>query len=121
MNEKCDEHKMLCQEVTDLKSKNPVSSTQMWGVVVMFVMVSMGIIGWLWHGQLAVKDKLETSQMETRNKLEAYQITLTGISPDGKEGILIRMDKKLDMAIGKLTDHIGPWSSPNAKQNGANK
>lgn len=94
-NGTCKDHRMVCSDLDDLKKKNPVSSNQMWAIVVLFIMVSMAIIGWLWQGQLSVRDRLEN-----------YQTTLTGISSDGKEGILIRMDKKLDKAIGVLENHI---------------
>jgi hypothetical protein len=101
-NKKCDEHKMVCDQISNLKQiideRGPilmakVSQGQMWAVVVLFIMISMAIIGWLWHGQISVRDRLEV-----------YQNTLTGISPDGKEGILIRMDKKLD-TVGMILNH----------------
>jgi hypothetical protein len=120
---KCDEHKMISQEVTDLKKSlndigkilsNKVNIGQMWAVVVLFIMISMAIIGWLWHGQISVRDRLEI-----------YQNTLTGISPDGKEGILIRMDKKLDgvtMALGQhMRDHGNVAILPDIKKESSKK
>jgi len=97
MAEKCDEHKLVCQEVADLKAIKPVGSKQMWAVIVLFIVLATGIVGWLYEGQVSVRSRLDT-----------YQDKLTG-----DQGILTKMDKKIDRLEWMLdTDKSTPGHKP---------
>ncbi len=84
-NGTCKDHRMICSEIVDLKDivksiEGKVGTGQMWAVVVVFIMVTMAIVGFLYQGQTSV-----------RTRLEAYQEKVAG-----DQGILTKIDKRLD-------------------------
>ena len=104
-NQTCKDHKMVCQEVTDLKKtvndnrpiiEGKVGTKQMWTIISVFLVMAIAVVGFLWNEQRTVR----VEQTAVRMRLEEYQDKLTG-----DQGVLTNMNNKLNRIEWTLTYH----------------
>lgn len=83
----CAEHSKLSGELEDLKNSNPLSGkTAMW-LFGMFILISMAVVGFLWHGQTAIWGRVDAGHKETM-------------------GAITELDKKVIIIDYKVQKHL---------------
>ena len=73
----CKVHSRIEGEVEDLKKLKPVSSAAAWGFFVVFLSVCLAVVGFLWHGQVAIWNNVNLNHKETIEKIDSLKSSVS--------------------------------------------
>lgn len=97
----CKVHSRIEGEVEDLKKLKPVSSAAAWAFFVVFLSVCLGVVGFLWHGQVAIWENVNLNHKETMSKMDSLKSTISLVN--NKLDVL---DMKAQGIEKKVDEHI---------------